>query len=183
MYRTLLLVTVVFCVGLASDVDAQDAAQRTHALAAALDKTKYKKKEKKNISIELYVDIKNEPVIKNNISEYAGVYTSSDSDYRLELRIMSNGTVEGGGYDTVNFDSSQKQNFTLKDARIKGALLTGTKVFDGGQTERLEAIFTNRTVISGKNRNEIATRETAYGLGFIRTHGSWTTRVFLEFRR
>ncbi len=190
MFRILLLVAVVFCIGLASGVYAQDAGRRTQELAAALDKTKYKKKEKRNITTEVYVDVKHEPVVRSSTGEYAGVYESSDSGYRLELRAASaNGEVEGSGYDTVDFDNGQRASFTLKDARIDGALLTGTKVFENGASEKFEGVFANRTAVTGRNPNEITSRETNYGLGFIQKNApadksaNWMNRVFLEFKR
>jgi hypothetical protein len=78
--------------------------------------------------------------------------------------------------------SSRRQAFTLRDARIDGALLTATKVFADGGTKRLEAVFSNRTVAGGKNPNRIESRETSYGLGFIDSLGDSTNRVFLKFR-
>lgn len=197
MSRILLVVAVVFCIGLACSVKAQDAGQRTQVLIAALDKTKYKKKEKRDFAIEMYIDIKNAAALKSSSAEYAGLYESQDSGYRLDLRVSA-GTVTGSGYDTANFDSAQKVSFTLRDARIDGALLTATKVYENGETRRFEAAFVNRTVTTGKNPNEITDRQTSYGLGFIESStpviaggsdrmapsagGSWTNRVFLERR-
>jgi hypothetical protein len=172
------LILFVFCFVLTDAVYAQNAQAKTDALVAALAKTKYKKKERKNISIELYIDIKNEPVVKSDAREYSGVY-EGESDYRLELRVSEGGKVEGKGYDRRPNDSG-KRNFTLRDARIEGALLTATKVFEGGETEQFEAVFVNRTVVQGKNPNEIETRETKYGLGFIQSYGDWTSRIFLD---
>jgi hypothetical protein len=169
-----------------STIYGQDAQQKTQELIAALGKTKYKKKEKKNVSVEVYVDIKSEAVVKNNVREYAGVYESPDADYRLELRVSADGRIEGNGHDSV-FDNSQRQNFTLKNARINGALLTATKVYANGRTQSFEAVFNNQTRVEGKNPNQINSRETKYGLGFIYTHQSapldLTSRVFLEFKR
>jgi hypothetical protein len=59
---------------------------------------------------------------------------------------------------------------------------TGTKVYAGGQAEKFEAVFCNRTVSSGTNPDTITNRDTAYGLGFIQTNANWTNRVFLEFK-
>jgi len=176
----ILVVALILSIGLSDTVFAQDAEQKPQNLIAALGKTKHKKKEKKNFSFELYIDIKSEAVVKNNVQDYAGIYESSVADYRIELRVSANGKVEGNGYD-FDLNGSQKQNFTLKDARIEGALLTATKVFANGETKRLEAVFNNRTVIEGKNPNEINSRETKYGLGFIDSWGMITNRVFLEF--
>jgi len=177
----ILIVVLVLSIGLSDTIFAQDAEQKTQNLIDALGKTKYKKKEKKNISFELYIDIKSEAVVKNNVRDYAGVYESSATDYRIELRVSADGKVEGNGYD-FDLNGSQKQNFTLKDARIEGALLTATKVFADGATEKLEAVFNNRTVVQGKNPNQIESRETKYGLGFIDSWGTVTNRVFLEFK-
>ncbi|MCA1624873.1 MAG: hypothetical protein LC768_10075 [Acidobacteria bacterium] len=178
-------IVIILWVGLNSNVLAQNTEQKTQDLISALGKTKYKKKEKKNFSFELYIDIKSEAVVKPDVRDYAGVYQSADADYQIELRVAADGKVEGNGYGSL-FDNSQKRNFTLKDARIDGALLTATKVFADGRTEKLEAVFNNRTMIEGKNPNEITSRETKYGLGFIDIFGTGganiTNRVFLEFK-
>jgi len=47
-------------------------------------------------------------------------------------------------------------------------------------TESLEAVFVNRTVVVGKNANEIKSRHTSFGLGFIQTNRDSSSRVFLE---
>jgi len=179
MTKILFLVLFVFCLVATNAVYAQDTQTKTDELVAALAKTKYKKKEKKNISIEIYIDIKSEAVVKSNIQDYSGVY-EADSDYRLELRVSADGKIEGNGFDRDS--NSKKQNFTLKDARIEGALLTATKVFENGETVKFEAVFNNRTVTQGKNPNEIDRRETKFGLGFIQSSSDWTNRVFLEFK-
>jgi len=181
MSKILLPVLFIFCLGLTSAVFAQNAQSKTDELIAALAKTKYKKKEKKNISIEIYVDVKSEAVVKNDVREYSGVYEAESDEYRLELRVSADGKVEGNGYDSW-FNNSKKQNFTLKDARIEGALLTATKVFENGETVKLEAVFNNRTVTQGKNPNEIESRDTKYGLSFIQSYSDWTNRVFLELK-
>ena len=179
MSKFAVLILFVFCFVLSGEIYAQDAAARTDALVAALAKTKYKKKEKKNISIEIYIDIRSEAVVKNNPVEYSGVYVSDG--YRLDLRVNSNGSAEGSGYDLIGGVSS-KRNFTLRDARVEGALLTATKVYEGGAAEPFEAVFNNRTVTTGKNPNQIENRETIYGLGFIQNRAEWTNRVFLELK-
>jgi hypothetical protein len=180
MSRLLIFTAFVFCFILSGHVVAQSSAQRAQELAIALDKTKYKKKEKKNILVEVYVDIKNDVVVKNNPEEYSGGYETSDGAYRLDLRVSGDGSVEGGGHDTINGDDSARISFTLKDARVEGALLTATKVYAGGSTEKFEAVFTNRTSVVGKNADDIATRDVSFGLGFIQANKSWTNRVFLE---
>jgi hypothetical protein len=180
MFRILVLIISVFIIGLSSEVYAQDAGARAQTLAAALDKNKYKKKEKHNISIETYVDIKNEPVVKGNPADYSGRYSADD--YKLELKVDANGSAEGSGYDLRNAEGDRwpKMKFALRDARVEGALLTGTKVFENGQTEAFEAVFANRTVTSGKNAETINSRNTSFGIGFIQANKDWTNRAFLE---
>lgn len=177
--KFILVVAFILCIGFGSEIYAQNAQQKTQDLIAALGKTKHKKKEKKNFSFERYIDIKSEAVVKNNPAEYTGIYESPDAGFRLELRVSSDGRAEGSGFDT-NFLNSEKQSFTLRDARIEGALLTATKVYAGGATEKLEAVFNNRTIVEGKNPNEIESRETKYGLGFIIIREDYNNRVFLE---
>ncbi|HUR99848.1 MAG TPA: hypothetical protein VMZ26_17415 [Pyrinomonadaceae bacterium] len=179
MFRISLLFAVVLFVGLSCEVYAQDAGQRTRELVTALDKTKYKKKEKANISIEVYVDIKNEAAVREDPTAYSGNYGSEE--YRMTLSVAKDGSVTGDGYDVVG-ENMRRMNFTLRDARIQGALLTGTKVYEGGSPQPFEGVFTNRTVSTGKNVNQIDSRETLFGFGFIQTNGSWTNRVFLERR-
>lgn len=182
MSRKFILFTVfILCTGFAGEIYAQNAEQKTQDLIAALGKTKHKKKEKKNFSFERYVDIKSEAVVKTSAADYTGIYESSDLGYRLELRVSGDGRAEGSGFDT-NFMNSERQSFTLRDARVEGALLTATKVYAGGATEKFEAVFNNRTIVEGKNPNEIESRETKYGLGFIKSYSDSTNRVFLEHK-
>jgi hypothetical protein len=128
------------------------------------------------------------------VVEYSGLYEADG--YGLDLHVERGGAVTGGGYDTIDFDSSRRLDFTLKDARIDGALLTAVKIYENGETRRFEGVFANRTVTTGKNPNEITGRETSFGLGFVENHtpaiagsseklapspgNTWTNRVFLE---
>jgi hypothetical protein len=189
MFRLSLLIVVAFCVAFtAVGVCAQDAGHRQRELVAALDKTKYKKKEKANVSIEVYVNIKNEAAVRDPF-EYGGNYEGEEGQYRLTLNVERGGAASGSGYDTIN--GERRASFNLRDARIDGALLTATKVYENGETQRFEAVFVNRTVANGKNENAIDTRDTRFGLGFIQTGNwadkegrtmNWTSRVFLERR-
>src|SRR5687767_5784802 len=180
MLRISLLVALMLFVGLSSEIYAQDASQKARELAAALDKTKHKKKEKGNISIEIYIDIKNQPALRENVMDYAGRYESDG--YQLDLQVSKDGSASGSGFD-IRTGMGERLTFTLSDARIQGAVLAGTKVYDGGQTEVFEAVFADRTVSTGKNANQIESRNTMFGLGFIQTNGvEWTNRVFLEKR-
>jgi hypothetical protein len=94
MSKILAIAVVAFCfVLLPNPVMAQ--ADRALGLAAALDKTKYKKKEKKNISVEVFVEVKNTPAVKASPAEYTGSYSSENDADRLDLRVAADGTAEG----------------------------------------------------------------------------------------
>ena len=154
--------------------------QKTQELVASLSKTKYKHKVKGNFELEKYISIKSEAVIKNNVKEYSGNYESDDSSYRIELNIAG-GRIEGSGYDT-EFEGSKKENFSLKDSKIEGALLTATKTYENGKTEKFEAVFINRTIVEGANPNKIEHRAANFGLGFVSTNGTSTQRVFCQYK-
>jgi hypothetical protein len=184
MLRISLAAALALFVVVPCDVYAQDSGQKTRELVAALDKTKYKKKEKANVSIETYIDIKNEAAVRDPV-DYGGNYESEDSGCSLSLHVERDGMVTGSGFDAINGETNRRRSFVLKDATINGALLAGTKFYENGEQRKFEAVFVNRTVASGKNGNEIASRDTKFGIGFIETGtGSDydTSRVFLERR-
>lgn len=173
----LIIAVFIICLGLSSIVAAQDSSQRTQELIAALDKTKYKSKEKRGFKVEVYVDIKNEVAVKADPREYSGRYEDELKMGQLELTVAADGSAEGTGYDVL--DDRDKVSFTLKGARINGALLTGTKVYKDGKSEPFEAVFAKRTVRAGTSPNKIEDTETAWGIGFVRSHDEYTNRIFL----
>ncbi|HEX3234528.1 MAG TPA: hypothetical protein VHR41_10055 [Gemmatimonadales bacterium] len=184
MLRLSLAAVLALFVVVSCDVYAQDSGLKTRELVAALDKTKYKKKEKPNVSIETYIDIKNQAAVRDPV-EYSGSYESEDSEWSLSLHVERGGVVTGSGFDAMNGEINRRRSFVLKDATINGALLAGTKFYENGERRRVEAVFLNHTVASGKNANEIASHDTKFGIGFIETGtGSDydTRRVFLERR-
>jgi hypothetical protein len=181
MPRISLAAALALLVVVSGDVYAQDSGQTTRELVAALDKTKYKKKEKANVSIETYIDIKNEAAVRDLV-DYGGKYESEDSEWSLSLHVERGGMVTGSGFDAIDGETYRRRSFLLKDATINGALLAGTKFYENGEQREFEAVFVNRTVASGKNANEIASRDTKFGIGFIETGTGSEVRVFLERR-
>lgn len=171
---------VIAVAGLETRVTAQDAA----SLAASLDKNKHKKKEKSkhgiNISIETYVDIKNVPALRESTA-YSGRYSDGDSGNMLDLRVAADGTAEGTGVEKLGGpeDGQSRRNYTLRGARVAGAVLTGERVFADGRTDRLEAVFVNRTIKVGVNVDKIEESETHFGLGYVQSGNNWTSRVFM----
>lgn len=72
MSKFVLLIVIVVGVFFTGTALAQNTAQKANELVAALDKNKYKKKDKKGVTVEVYVDVKNEAVVKKDASEYSG---------------------------------------------------------------------------------------------------------------
>lgn len=165
MFKLFTLIAIVLSIGFSGSALAQDSSQRTKDLVAALDKTKYKKKEKANLSVEVYVDIKNVPAVRDPF-EYGGIYESDG--YRLDLQVAKGGSATGGGYDTY-FDNNVRMNFTLKDARVEGALLTATKVYESGEAIPFEAVFVNRTSRAGTSPDAVTTSDTKFGVAFLQS--------------
>lgn len=81
--------------------------------------------------------------------------------FALNLTVDRNGVVTGTGYEP--FTESVRRTFTLRDGRVQGALLTATKVYAGGESERLEGAFMNRTSFDGPT----ATGVTVFGFGTV----------------
>ena len=182
MFRRIFLVVLMAAVALAGGLAAQG--QDAAVLAAALDKNKHKVKEKTKhgitVRVEIYIDIKNVPEVRQP-AEYSGSYADGVGGSRLDLRVSASGEAEGAGVDSTWVDGrgSDSRNFTLRNARVSGAVLTGEKVFADGSTERIEAVFVNRTISTGTKANEIEERKVLFGIGWVQTGKDWTNRVFL----
>ncbi|HEX7957158.1 MAG TPA: hypothetical protein VF508_09455, partial [Pyrinomonadaceae bacterium] len=80
--------------------------------------------------------------------------------FPLELRVSPDGRAEGQGAEP---SPAGARRFTLRDARVSGALLTGTKVYEDGGAEPFEAVFINLTARHAPDDKG----ETLYGLGFV----------------
>jgi len=93
---------------------------------SGVQKSKHKQKEKRF-----------EPVVKEQIADYAGRYTGIEPDYYLE--------IEAGARGTLSVMSREgDRRATLRDIRIAGARLTATRVYADGTTKDFAATFANR---------------------------------------
>ena len=181
MLKNILFVLAVVSIGATCVVRAQESrGGRAENLAAALDKTKYKKKEKRDITIEIYIDIKNTPAVLASPAEYSGRYICETGESRIDITAAGDGSFTATGEDANDLGGNEHGKFTIRDGRIDGAVLTGTRVFDSGQRQPFEAVFVNRTIRNGKNADEIATVNESFGLGYIVTNGDSRNRVFME---
>lgn len=154
-----------------------NAERRAAELAAHFSKSKHEVREKKGVRVEKFKEVKSEPAVLGGAASYAGEY---ESDMGCGLTVS---VAAGGGLDVEGCEPGPAGNrqFTLKDARLEGALLTGTRVYADGTTEKFEGLFLNRT-----DRNSPTDKGmTAFGLGVYYDPpktwgdgGSMLTRLF-----
>ncbi|HEX8722895.1 MAG TPA: hypothetical protein VF736_19915 [Pyrinomonadaceae bacterium] len=182
--RRLLLATLVsgLCLAAAGGAAAvrQDSGVRARELAAYFDKDKHKVKEKWGTRVEVFLEMRGEPAARADAAEYSGAY-EWERGFPLDLRVSPDGRAEGSGVEPAPNGS---RRFTLRDARVSGALLTGTKVYDGGGTEPIEAVFINLTTRHAQGERG----ETLFGLGVVfdppkAGEGYSITRLFYARKR
>ena len=160
-----------------------DTQKRTQEIVAAFNKAKYAVKEKYGVRKEKYKKVVSEPVTKQNIRDYSGVYEASDFGYLINIQVGSNGDVKAIGSEPANGDTRQTRSFRLEGAKIVGAMLTGTKVYDVGPTEKFEGVFINRTDFNSPTDNGV----TVFGLGVVRNPvefaGVTFDKLFYQLKR
>ena len=153
---------------------------RTQAIVASFNKSKHKVKERHGVRMEKYKRVVSTPAVRN-VRDYAGSYEAEDWGLSLDLRVDANGNVSANGHERINMDSQVWRQFTLRNARIQGELLTGTKVYANGATQPFEGAFINRTSFESPTDSGV----TKFGLGEIRSsrlvvNGQSIDRVFYE---
>jgi hypothetical protein len=124
---------------------ASDPQTKTKAIVASFNKFKHLSKEKHGIKKEKYLKVESNPVVKVNPEDYSGTYEIPDLGFAMHLRVDHSGHVEGDGYEPLTPDPAVRRTFTLKNGKVEGALLTATKVYAGGYTEKLEGVFIEKT--------------------------------------
>jgi hypothetical protein len=150
---------------------------RAQTLAAAFNKQKHVIKEKFGVRMEKYKDVRSEPLIRQNIADYSGVYEMSDLGYVINVQVGRDGKVQANGYEKT-------RTFTLENARIEGALLTASKVYQNGATEKFEGVFLSRTDRNSPTDPGV----TILGLGVIprtpiETHGLTYDKLFYHLKQ
>jgi hypothetical protein len=168
------------CLGAGAGAGAQDAGPRARELAAYFNKDKHKVKEKRGARLEVFMEVRGEPVVRPSAADYSGTY-EAEPDFHLELRVSPDGAAEGRGAEP---GSGGDRRFTLRGARVSGALLTGTKVYEDGREERIEGVFINRT----ERHAPGAAGTTTFGLGVVYDppktgDGFEINRLFYELKR
>ena len=153
----------VLAINAGNALSQETSAQRARVIVASFNKKKHEVKEKFGVRIEKYKEIRSEPVILKNIRDYSGSYEAPELGLSLDLQVDGNGSVTGKGYEAVDADQRVFRGFTLKNARIDGALLTGTKVHERGGTEPFEGVFINKTSFESPTDKG----HTTFGLGVV----------------
>ncbi len=80
-----------------------------------------------------------EPVVKAEARDYAGRYVGIDESYVLEVEALA-----GGRLKVTSVEGERRAE--VRDLRLDGARLTGTKVYGDGSTARFDATFADRVL-------------------------------------
>jgi hypothetical protein len=153
--RTLALVTLLAAIPV---IAVPQQVSRAQELAAAFTKQKHVVADKRGVRKEKYKDVQTEPIVKQDVTEYSGLYEVADFGDVIDLRIGSDGRIQAEGHD-----SDPARAFLLENGKIEAAVLTATKVYRDGQTEPFEGVFMTRTERTSPNDPGVTTS----GLGVI----------------
>ena len=154
--RTFVAIVLLIACGVSAIAQQLSTQTRAQELAAAFNKQKHVVKEKYGVRREKYKDVRSEPAIKQNIADYSGVYEMSELGYVINIQVGSDGRVQANGND-------KGRAFRLENARIEGALLIASKVYQDGTTEKFEGVFLNRTDRNSPTDPGV----TIFGLGVV----------------
>ncbi len=157
-----------------------DAQQRTEEIVSSLNKSRYQLKEKRGVRKEKYRSVRSEPTTKKNIADYSGQYEVPGLDYNLEIKVTNGGNVEATGFEPKNGDAQKGRKFTFRNAKIEGALLTATKVYDDGSKEKFEGVFIEQTDIEGVSPQQIERQSKTFGLAVADVQVKTTSGVNLD---
>jgi len=178
--RTVALLTLLVTYPAIAAPQQTSSPSRAQQLAAAFTKQKHVVSEKRGVRREKYKDVRSEPVVKQDITEYAGVYQVIDFGDVIDLRIGRDGRIQADGHDS----DQPSRAFVLQSARIEGAVLTATKVYRDGSTEPFEGVFMTRTERNAPTDPGITT----FGLGVVLAtprefEGNTFERLFYQLKR
>ncbi len=154
---------------------------RTQAIVASFNKSKHVVKEKRGVRVEKYKEVRSAAAVRPDVRDYAGSYEADGMGLSLDLKVDASRNISATGHEQVSMDSPVWRAFTLRNARIQGALLTATKVYANGATEPFEGAFINRTSFESPTDRGL----THFGLGVVRNsrlvvNGVSVDRVFFE---
>lgn len=157
--RTVALVTLLAACPAVAAPQQSSSQSRAQQVAAAFSKQKHVVAEKHGVRKEKYKDVRSEPIVKQDITEYSGVYQVTDLGDVIDLRIRSDGRIQANGRDS----DQPARTFVLENGKLEGAVLTAIKVYRDGETERFEGVFLTRT----ERNSPIDPGITTSGLGVL----------------
>src|SRR5262245_31418456 len=176
------LATVTFLLACSAAIPSRHLASQSRAeeIATSFTKFKHALKSKQGVRVEKYKDVRSEPTVRQNLTEYSGVYEAPDLGYMLSVEVANDGTARAHGAD----GGEESRPFQLENAKVEGAVLTGTKVYRDGTTERFEGAFLTRT----DHDSPTDSGTVQYGLGVVLTtpvefSGNTYDRLFYQLRR
>jgi len=173
--RTLIIlaVIVIFSGNLVGQTPS--AAARAQELATSFNKFKSVSKTKYGVTREKYKDVHCEPLVRQSVNEYAGVYEATGLGYFIELRVANNGVVTGAAY------ANGSLSFTLENGRIEAGLLTASGIYQNGNREKFEGVFVTRT--DKESPTDAGTITTGLGVHFsvpVEVNGLTFDRLFYQ---
>jgi len=160
--RTFVVITLLVACPIIAVTQQLSSQAKAQEIAAAFNKHKSAVKEKYGVKTEKYKDVRSEPVVKQNIADYSGVYEVPELGYVINIQVGSDGRIQANGYET-NAETNQSRTFRLEQATIAGGLLTASKVYDNGTAEKFEGAFINRTARTSPTDSGV----TIFGLGVV----------------
>ncbi|HEX6648169.1 MAG TPA: hypothetical protein VF075_01475 [Pyrinomonadaceae bacterium] len=168
-------VVIAFVIVCAANIFAQTPAQtRAQAIAAGFNKQKHVVKEKYGVRTEKYKDVQSEAVVRQNVRDYAGVYELTDLGYVINIQVANDGRLEMNALEN-------NQPVRFEKVRIEGALLTASRIYQDGSTEKFEGVFLNRTERNSPSDAGVTT----FGLGVVpatpvTAHGLTFDKLFYQ---
>ena len=157
------LITLLVACALSAASQQLSSRDKAQEIAALFNKHKSAVKEKYGVSKEKYKDVRSEPVVKQNLTDYSGVYEVPELGYVISIQVEPDGRIQASGYE-IGAESNQRSRvFKLEQATIVGGLLTASKVYDNGTAEKFEGVFMNRTARTSPTDSGVTT----FGLGVV----------------
>jgi hypothetical protein len=180
MFRYAFLLSLLIAFTCTSSAYAQRSVQkRTQAVIEQLNKMKPRKKTLGGVTTELFVEVTFVPTPVADIRDFSGRYADFPTlgFAELKIQVSADGTATGMGYDFRSPEDG-RENYTLKDARVSGNLLTGTRLF-ADRSEPFEAVFVIASLREGTTRKDATVTKRAPGIGYVQKDKMWP-RTFLE---
>ena len=177
--RTLVVIGLLIGFGVSAVAQQTYSQTKAQAIAATFNKHKNVVKEKHGVRMEKYKDVRAEPVVKQNAGDYAGEYEVGDLGFLIRIEVSNGGRILVSGYE-----QGRSRAFKLENVNIEGALLTASKVYQDGTTDKFEGVFINRT----ERNSPTAAAVTTFGLGVIlntpfEIDGVTYQRMFYQLKR